>query len=141
MRGRSPATDSTTTVCTTSTTCTTVMTEGLVSNEPVTTCTTVMTEGLVSSEPVTSCTTFPVPGCSSNGYGYGSGTAQQQQPYTTITSGSIVYVMMPGSGAAAGQVTNGVIVASAAKRFWYHDGILITNSLALTLILLALILM
>ena len=74
------------------------------------------------------------------GYGYGSGTPQQQ-PYTTITSGSIVYVMMPGSGAVAGQVTNGVIVASAAKRFWYHDGILITNSLALTLILLALILM
>jgi hypothetical protein len=108
---------------------------------PVTTCTAVETQIGGSYVPVTTCSTFPAPGCSSNGYGYGYSTAQDQQPYTTITSGSIVYVMMPGSGAAAGQVTNGVIVASAAKRFWYHDGTLIINSLALTVILLTFILM
>jgi hypothetical protein len=86
-------------------------------------------------------------GCSSpdpadppaTGYYYGYTAAQQEQPYTTITSGTIVYVVMPSTGATAGQVTNGV--ASAPKWFRDHDASLTTNSFALVVIMLALMLM
>ena len=52
-------------------------------------------------------------------YGYGMPTTTTYipevttgpQPYTAITSGTIVYVFMPSTAAAAGQVTtNGVVV-------------------------------
>ena len=44
-------------------------------------------------------------------YGYRMPTTMGQQPYTTITSGTIVYVFMPSTAVAAGQVaTNGVVV-------------------------------
>jgi hypothetical protein len=67
---------------------------------------------------------------------------QQEQPYTTITSGTIVYVVMPSTGAAAGQATNGVVqIVSAAERIRDHDSSLMTNAFALMVILLSLALM
>ena len=67
---------------------------------------------------------------------------QQEQPYTTITSGTIVYVVMPSTGAAAGQATNGVVqIVSAAERTRDHDSSLMVNTFALVVILLSLALM
>jgi hypothetical protein len=67
---------------------------------------------------------------------------QQDQPYTTITSGTVVYVVMPSAGATAGQETNGIVqIASTAERFRDHDGSLMANSFALVVITLALMLM
>jgi hypothetical protein len=74
-------------------------------------------------------------------YYYGYAT---QQPYTTITSGTIVYVVMPSSAPAAGQVaTNGVVqIVSGAKRFQHHvGGALATSTAALVVAMLALLLM
>jgi hypothetical protein len=49
---------------------------------------------------------------------------------------------MPSTGAAAGQETYGVVqIASAAEQFRDHDGSLMTNSFALVVIMLALMLM
>jgi hypothetical protein len=98
-------------------------------------------------ELVTTCTTDVVTGCESSDppatsdyYGYTS--VQQEQPYTTITSGTIVYVVMPSAGAAAGQETNGIVqIASAAERFRDHDGSLMANGFALAVIMLALVLL
>jgi hypothetical protein len=98
---------------------------------------------------VTSCSSLDPPATSysspdppATGYYYGYATAQQEQPYTTITSGTIVYVVMPSTGAVAGQVTNGVVqIASVPKWFSGHDGSLMTNSFALVVIMLALTLM
>jgi hypothetical protein len=48
----------------------------------------------------------------------------------------MVYVVMPSSGAAAGQE-----IVSAAERSRDHDGSLMANSFALVVIMLALVLM
>ena len=57
----------------------------------------------------------------------------------TITSGTIVYVVVPSTG---GQATNGgVQIVSAAERFREHDSSLMTNSVALAVVVLALMLM
>lgn len=66
----------------------------------------------------------------------------QEQPYTTITSGTIVYVVMPSTGAAAGQVTNGVVqIVSAAERIRDNDSSLMMSGFALVVMILSLILM
>ena len=83
---------------------------------------------------VTGCTDPPI-----TSDGFGDPTVQQEQPYTTITSGTIVYVVMPGT---AGQVTNGVVqIASAAERIRDRDSSLMTSIFMLVVILLSLALM
>jgi hypothetical protein len=53
-----------------------------------------------------------------------------------------VYVVMPSTGAAAGQVTNGVVqIVSAAGRIKDNDSSLMTSTFALVVILLSLALM
>ena len=66
----------------------------------------------------------------------------QEQPYTTITSGTIVYVVMPSTGAAAGQVTNGVVqIVSAAEKIRDNDSSLMMSGFALVMMILSLMLM
>jgi len=108
--------------CANGVTCTPLSTCGL-----VTTCDTAVVTGCQPSDP-------PDPPATSDYYGYTF--AQQEQPYTTITSGTIVYVVMPSTGVAAGQE-----IVSAAERFRDHDGSLMANSFALVVIMLALMLM
>ena len=64
----------------------------------------------------------------------------QQQPVMTITSGTVVYVIMPSTAAAAGQVTtNGVVqVISAGDR---EDADLMKAGLAMVVAVLALVVM
>jgi hypothetical protein len=73
---------------------------------------------------------------------FGYTTLQQQQPYTTITSGTIVYVVMPSPGAAGQVTTNGVVqIVSAAERLIDRNGWLMTSTFTLVVMLLALMLM
>jgi hypothetical protein len=131
----SATTCSWTTTCSTSSTC-------LVSCSTSSTCVPSAICGLA-----TTCTASVVTSCQNSdppatGDYYGYTSVQQEQPYTTITSGTIVYVVMPSTGAAAGQETNGIVqIASAAERFRDHDGSLMANSFALAVIMLALMLM
>ena len=69
---------------------------------------------------------------------YISVTTAQQVPYTTVTSGTVVYVIMSSTAAEVGQVTtNGVVqlVSGDAKE----DANLMKAGLAIAAVLLALV--
>jgi hypothetical protein len=53
-----------------------------------------------------------------------------------------VYVVMPSTGAAAGQVTNGVVqIVSAAEKIRDNDSSLMMSGFALVMMILSLMLM